>query len=146
MESAQRMEREQRLEAISLADQGVLEGLADQVLETLNVEVSRGPLVGLLMVRAEEPSERQQFNFAEVTVSEAEVAAQGQRGYALVMGRRPEKALAGAVLDIAMELGHPAAEAIERELGGALRREDERKARLVAAVEPTRVRFEEMSP
>ena len=97
------MDREQRLEAISLADMDADRSLADQVLETLDVEVARGPSVGLLMVRAEEPSERLQFNFTEVTVSEAEVTADGLRGYAMVMGREPEKALAGAILDVAVE-------------------------------------------
>ena len=140
------MEREERLQAISLADGERLEELADLVLETLEVEVARGPAIGLLMVRAEEPSERQQFNFTEVTVSEAEVTAQGHRGYAVVMGRHPEKALAGAVLDIALELRHPISDAIEQELGLALQQESERQRRLVAAVEPTRVRFEEMTP
>jgi alpha-D-ribose 1-methylphosphonate 5-triphosphate synthase subunit PhnG len=140
------MEREQRLEAISLSDMETLESLADQVLESLAVEVARGPAVGLLMVRAEEPSDRLQFNFAEVTVSEAEVIAEGQRGYAMVMGRAPEKALAGAILDVALELGHPASAQIESSLSQALDREQRRKGAVLAAVEPTRVRFEEMAP
>jgi len=140
------MEREQRLEAISLSDSETLECLADQVLETLAVEVARGPAVGLLMVRAEEPSDRLQFNFAEVTVSEAEVTAEGQRGYAVVMGRAPEKALAGAILDVALELGHPASPDIESSLAKALEREQRRTGAALAAVEPTRVRFEEMAP
>jgi alpha-D-ribose 1-methylphosphonate 5-triphosphate synthase subunit PhnG len=140
------MEREQRLEAISLSDMDTLETLADQVLQSLAVEVARGPAVGLLMVRAEEPSDRLQFNFAEVTVSEAEVTADGQRGYAMVMGRAPEKALAGAILDVALELGHPASEEIESSLWQAIEREQRRTAAVLAAVEPTRVRFEEMAP
>jgi phosphonate C-P lyase system protein PhnG len=139
------MEREQRVEAISLAGADVLQGLADKVLETLEVEVARGPAVGLLMVRAEEPSERQQFNFTEVTVSEAEVTAHGHRGYAVVMGRKPEMALAGAILDVALELGHAESEQIEQALNLALARERDRKARLLATVESTRVRFEEMA-
>ena len=140
------MERETRLEAISLADLGILEALADEVLQTLEVEVARGPAVGLLMVRAEEPSDRQQFNFTEVTVSEAEVTAQGHRGYAVVMGRQPEKALAGAILDVALEVGHHSSGEIECRLNEALEREDRRRRNLVATVEPTRVRFEEMAP
>jgi alpha-D-ribose 1-methylphosphonate 5-triphosphate synthase subunit PhnG len=138
------MERETRLEAIALADRETLEALADRVLETLEVEVARGPSIGLLMVRIEEPSEREQFNFTEVTVSEAEVTAQGQRGYAMVMGRQAEKALAGAILDLAFELEHPAAPDIEQILVGALAHEADRKAALVERVEPTRVQFEEM--
>lgn len=138
------MDREQRLEAISLADMDALEALADQVLQTLDVEVARGPAVGLLMVRAEEPSERTQFNFTEVTVSEAEVTANGVRGYAMVMGRQPEKALAGAILDIAAELDHELRPAIEATLERYLVRESERKAQMLARVAPTRVHFEEM--
>ena len=138
------MDREQRLEAISLADMEALEELADQVLQTLDVEVARGPAVGLLMVRAEEPSERTQFNFTEVTVSEAEVTAKGVRGYAMVMGRQPEKALAGAILDVASELDHEQRPAIEATLERYLVRESERKALMLARVAPTRVHFEEM--
>ncbi|HLG11699.1 MAG TPA: phosphonate C-P lyase system protein PhnG [Dehalococcoidia bacterium] len=140
------MEREERLEAISYAEREILEGLADRVLEDLAVEVSRGPSVGLLMVRGEEPSERLQFNFSEVTVSEAEVTANGRRGYAMVMGRQPEKALAGAVLDVALELGHPASDDIEAVLTAALASEDRRRRSAVSAVAGTRVQFEEMKP
>ncbi len=75
------------------------------------------------MVRVEEPSARQPFNFAEVTVSEAEVLTAGRRGYAMVMGRDPEKALAGAIIDGAMEAGHPVSPLIERTLQTALDRE-----------------------
>jgi alpha-D-ribose 1-methylphosphonate 5-triphosphate synthase subunit PhnG len=140
------MERELRLEAISLADLDVLEGLADEVLKTLDVEVARGPAVGLLMVRAEEPSERLDFNFVEVTVSEAEVTAFGKRGYAMVMGRQPERALAGAVLDVAVELDHPKKIPIEEALRQSLEREESRRSEMVTRVAPTRVRFEEMAP
>jgi alpha-D-ribose 1-methylphosphonate 5-triphosphate synthase subunit PhnG len=140
------MEREKRLEAISLSETAVLEALADQVLETVEVEVARGPSIGLLMVRIEEPAERLQFNFTEVTVSEAEVTAGGQRGYAMVMGREVEKALAGAVLDLAIELNHPSTSVIESRLSEALGREEARRAALIARVEPSRVLFEEMRP
>jgi alpha-D-ribose 1-methylphosphonate 5-triphosphate synthase subunit PhnG len=140
------MDRERRLEAISLASSGLLEELADDVLQTLDVEVSRGPTVGLLMVRVEEPSERRRFNFTEVTVSEAEVTAAGHRGYAMVMGRAPEKALAGAILDAAIEAGHPATVAIESQLSAVLQSEAQRQAAAWERVSPTRVRFEEMAP
>src|SRR5664279_2601040 len=125
-------ERETRLEAISLAQREALIDLADGVLQTLEVEVARGPAVGLLMMRVEEPSDRLQFNFTEVTVSEAEVTAQGQRGYAMVMGREPEKALAGAILDLALELRHEASQEIETCLHQALYREAARKQEMLA--------------
>jgi alpha-D-ribose 1-methylphosphonate 5-triphosphate synthase subunit PhnG len=97
-------------------------------------------------VRVEEPFERLTFNFTEVTVSEAEVSAGGQRGYAMVLGRRPEKALAGAILDAAIECGHPAAARIEATLRVALAAEELRMEDEWARVAPTRVNFEEMAP
>jgi alpha-D-ribose 1-methylphosphonate 5-triphosphate synthase subunit PhnG len=140
------LDRERRLEAMALAPTALLEELADGVLQTLEVEVSRGPSVGLLMVRVEEPSERLRFNWAEVTVSEAEVIAAGHRGYAMVMGRAPEKALASAVLDAAIEAGHQEATAIQEQLAAVLRADEQRQADARERVAPTRVRFEEMAP
>ena len=139
-------ERETRLEAISLAPRERLIDLADEVLQTLEVEVARGPAVGLLMMRVEEPSDRLQFNFTEVTVSEAEVTAHGRRGYAMVMGREPEKALAGAILDLALELRHHVGPHIATCLDDALSAEEQRKQAMLARVAPTRVRFEELAP
>lgn len=140
------MEREVRLQAISLSDTENLVTIADEILGTIEVEVVRGPTVGLLMVRVEEPSARLPFNFAEVTVSEAEILAGGKRGYAMVMGREPEKALAGAIIDGAIEAGHPVATTVERSLQDALDRESARQAREWAQVAGTMVKFEEMAP
>ena len=136
--------REQRMEALGIADEAALVDLADRVLDSVEVEVLRGPSVGLLMVRAEEPSDRLPFNLAEVTVSEAEVSAEGDRGYAMVMGRCPEKALAGAILDVAVERGHPLSAEIESLLQHAVATEEERVRRELQRVAPTRVRFEEI--
>jgi phosphonate C-P lyase system protein PhnG len=96
------------------------------------------------MVRAEEPSERLPFNLAEVTVSEAEVSASGRRGYAMVMGRFPEKALAGAILDVAVEGTHPLTPEIESLLHRAIDAEEGRVGHELQQVAPTRVRFEEI--
>jgi alpha-D-ribose 1-methylphosphonate 5-triphosphate synthase subunit PhnG len=143
-------DRDRRLEALGLADGAALIGLADRVLEDLPVTVTRGPSVGLLMVRVEEPSERRAFNFTEVTVTEAEVAAEtaagGERGYAMVMGRQPERALAAAVLDAALTVGHPVTAEIEALLREALAAEEQRRAAAWQEIAETRVAFEEMAP
>jgi alpha-D-ribose 1-methylphosphonate 5-triphosphate synthase subunit PhnG len=140
------MDRERRLEGIAFAEATAVVELADAVLADLPVTVTRGPTVGLLAVRVEEPFERINFNFTEVTVSEAEVSANGQRGYAMVLGRQPEKALAGAILDAALECAHPASDDIEALLRDALAAEDARLAEEWSRVAPTRVNFEEMAP
>lgn len=142
----ERLDRERRLEAAAFAPADVLIELADDVLADLDVKVTRGPTVGLLAVRVEEPFERLPFNFTEVTVSEAEVSVDGHRGYAMVLGRQPEKALAWAVLDAALELGHPARPRIEAALQAALDAESAHLEAEWAKVAPTRVAFEEMAP
>ena len=137
------MEREERLEAIAGASQASLVGLADRVMQTMDVEVVYGPTVGLLMARAEDSGERLVFNFVEVTVTEAEVLAGNERGYAMVMGRAPEKALAAAVLDAAVESGHPLTYEILSLLHraeAALRQEQDARWAWVA---PTQVQFED---
>ncbi|MPZ99179.1 MAG: phosphonate C-P lyase system protein PhnG [Dehalococcoidia bacterium] len=139
------MLREERLEAMSAAPDDQLVALADEVLEGFDIELTRGPVVGLLMMRVEEPAEGLTFNFTEVTVSEAEVTAGDHRGYAMLMGRVPEKALAAAVLDAALEAGHQAAPRIEELLVSARRDETERWSQRWETVAPTRVQFEDIT-
>ena len=68
------------------------------------------------------------------------------RGYAMVTGREPEKALAGAICDLALEVGHTLTPDIEMVLEEALAAEQARQQALLRKVAPTRVRFEEMAP
>lgn len=137
------MTREERFEAISILECETLVNLADQILETLDVEVTRGPTVGLLMVCHEEPVERLAFNLVEVTVTEAEVLSRGERGYAMVMGRNPERALAGAIVDVAIELGHSVSPKALELLRAGLQVEQDRWQEEWAEVAPTTVKFEE---
>ena len=138
------MNREERFEALAGAEGGLLVRLADLVMESQEVEIVSGPTVGLLMARVEEPSERVVFNFLELVVTEAEVTAGGRRGYAMVMGRSPEKALAGAVLDAAIEAGHPMSSEIEKILQDAAAAAKAGIKQRWDAVAPTRIRFEDV--
>jgi alpha-D-ribose 1-methylphosphonate 5-triphosphate synthase subunit PhnG len=137
------MTREERFEALAIAWPDRLIALADRVLETLQIEVTRGPSVGLLMVRHEEPVQRLTFNLVEVTVTEAEVLAGNERGYAMIMGRDPEHALAAAIVDVAIELGHPITSEAELMLKSAIHHEQRAWKDEWADVAPTTVRFEE---
>ncbi len=128
-----------------MADPVAIAALADRVLETFEVEVTRGPTVGLLMVRVEEPADRLPFNFTEVTVAEAEVAAGAHRGYAMVMGKSLDHALAAAVLDAAVAADHPMREAIDAFLREATAHEDAAWGARWAEIAPTRVQFEDVT-
>jgi len=138
------MDRNERFEAIALCDEDRLTVLADQVLSAgAAVTVLRGPLSGMLMMRARESTERSVFNLGEVTVTEAEVEIDGHTGYAMVMGLRPRKALAGAIVDAAAEARTMTPE-IEALLSEALALDASRRAARWQRVAGTRVEFDEI--
>ena len=139
------MKREERLQAIGCLEESTTVALADRALTSMDVEIIRGPLVGLLMLRAEEPSEKLAFNFCEVTVTEAEVEARGVRGYAIVLGRSLEKAVAGAVIDVALEIGHEMSDEITVNLREARLAEEKRWGQRWLEVAPTVVKFEDVT-
>jgi alpha-D-ribose 1-methylphosphonate 5-triphosphate synthase subunit PhnG len=135
--------REERFEAIALAEEGPLVALADTVLGGHEVRVLRPPAGGAVMMRAIETAEGSTFNLGEVAVTEAEVEVAGERGYCVVMGFAPAKALAGAVIDAAAEAGiarEPIEEFLRAAVAAKMRADAEEWARLA----PTRVQFDEI--
>jgi len=140
------LEREKRLEAISLADTETLVGLADQVLESLEVTVSRGPTIGLLMGPGRGALGATAVQLRRGDSLRSRSCRPGPARVRDGEGRQPEKALAGAILDAAMETGHPHSAVIDGELRQAIDREQQRKQAAWARVAPTAVRFDEMAP
>jgi alpha-D-ribose 1-methylphosphonate 5-triphosphate synthase subunit PhnG len=138
------LERERRFEAIALARPGELASLADTVLSGVTLEILRGPQVGMLMLRALDSVDGIRFNVGEVLVTEALVAIGPHKGYAMIQGTDREHALAGAILDAAVESDHPQTARILTMLHMLEdRSRDERKAAWTR-VAPTRVVFDEM--
>ncbi len=138
------MTRDERFEAIAVAEPSRLVAIADRVLATREVAVLRPPAAASVMMRAIESAEGTTFNLGEVSVCEAEVQIGDVRGYAMVMGFDAAHALAGAIVDAAAEAMLFEAAEIERLLTDAHdargRREDEEWAALAA----TRVEFDEI--
>ena len=95
------------------------------------------------MMRAIETAEGSVFNLGEVSITEAEVELEGERGYCMVMGYAPQKALAGAVLDAAAE-ANLLFEDIERLLRNSIEAEQRRRTAEWDALAPTRVQFDEI--
>ena len=137
------LSREERFEALSVADEAGLVATADRILASNAVTVLRPPVSGSVMMRAIETADGSVFNLGEVSVTEAEVELKGERGYCMVMGYAPERALSGAVLDAAAEANLSVAE-IEGLLHAALRDEAARRAVEWAELAPTRVQFDEI--
>lgn len=142
------MDRNRRFETLvgARGDLTSILALAEDVLAASGaaLTVVTPPRAGMLMLRLREPVEGTVFNAGEVLVTEAQVALDRHQGYALRLGREPELTLAGAVLDAAVEAGHPLAPRILDQLAALDAAERERQAAAWREVAPTRVAFDEM--
>jgi len=141
------MNRDKRFELIARANSERICGIAERILDdaATAVEVVKKPVCGMIMMRFRDTAEKCVFNIGEVLVTEAEVRIGSELGYAMVMGRDAEAALAGAIIDAAVESGHP----LTPEIIDLLRSEEERlKEELQkrwAEVATTKVDFEVMA-
>ncbi|WP_254546771.1 phosphonate C-P lyase system protein PhnG [Halomarina pelagica] len=100
-------DRADRFELIAACDERTLVGLADDLLDgTTPVRLLREPTPQLLMQRVREPVYRRAFNLGEVLVTAAEVEYAGARGFAMVAGKAESKAVAGAIVDAAVDADH----------------------------------------
>lgn len=131
-------------EVLAEADVAVLRRLADAVAAASDVEVLQPPTGGLVHMQVRDPVQGGPFYLGEVLVTECRVAVGGVNGFGCVLGDDPERALCAAVIDAALEAGHPLA----AEIGAALEEEAARQARRKAVehslVQRTRVNFEIM--
>jgi alpha-D-ribose 1-methylphosphonate 5-triphosphate synthase subunit PhnG len=119
-----------------------LKALAEQLLEGLGDISVITNRTGLVMVPMRDTVENVDFHLGEVLVSEAHIAdAAGAVGYGMITGRDLERAMAMAVVDLAMATGTGVAE-IEALLDAERSRlaaiDDDRMRR----VEATRVEME----
>jgi alpha-D-ribose 1-methylphosphonate 5-triphosphate synthase subunit PhnG len=99
------------------------------------------------MARVRETVDGELFNLGEVLATSCEVSLNGRPGWSLVLGDDPERALCAAVLDAAGRGAVPeeTAEEVRGELTLQLAFVREARRERWAAVQPTRVRFEEMA-
>ena len=138
------MDRDQRFEAIGRARPGELTSLANAVLAKVEIMLVRAPRTGMLMLQALDSVEGIRFNAGEVLVTEALVAIGPHQGYAMVQGMDRECALAGAILDAAVEADHPETPRILALLEQLEARARAGRLDAWAQVSPTRVVFDEM--
>jgi alpha-D-ribose 1-methylphosphonate 5-triphosphate synthase subunit PhnG len=139
------MNRDKRFELIARADSKRICGIAERILGDVEVEVIKKPTSGMIMMRFRDTAEKCVFNLGEVLVTEAEVRIGSELGYAMVMGRDPETALAGAILDAAVESGHPLAPEIIDLLRSEEGRLKEELQKTWTEVATTKVDFEVMA-
>ncbi|NLI30049.1 MAG: phosphonate C-P lyase system protein PhnG [Nitrospiraceae bacterium] len=115
-----------------------------KILPMRDVEVLRGPESGLVMMSAEDAFETP-FHLGEVLVTEAEILWRGFRGYAMVLGDTPQRALAAAVADAVVQAETPAtAPDLYRFLTAHRLKQERSRRRERVMVAATQVRFETM--
>ncbi|OEO32405.1 phosphonate C-P lyase system protein PhnG [Devosia insulae DS-56] len=130
------------LNVLARAEPAGLKALAEQLLERLGDIEVLGNRTGLVMVPMRDTVENVDFHLGEVLVSEAHITdAVGAIGYGMITGRDLERAMAMAVVDLALATDIGAAE-IETLLTTERRRlaaiDEDRMRR----VEATRVEME----
>lgn len=90
---------------IGMEDKEVDELLALFVTE--EIQITRPPRAGLIMMTVTD-SLSVDFHLGEVLVTEAEVLLGGERGYGLIIGEEPRKALVRAAADALLRGKQPA--------------------------------------
>lgn len=137
------MNRNERFEALAIADPAPLMALGEQLLESLTPD-EHTVQTGSLMLRLREPVADDLFNMGELLVTEASVLLAGARGYAMRLGLDIEATLAAALIDAAAEVSHPLRPQIDALLEGAVHAERARRRAKWNEVAGTSVVFDEM--
>lgn len=112
------MNREQRVEALAAIPAEAAIRLAERLLDGSigSVAVITPPTVGMVMARIADGARGEVFNLGDVLVTEARVSIGAAEGWGMALGRAPDHALSIAVVDAALEAGHPDGASVEREL------------------------------
>jgi len=88
-----------RTKILSQCSMESLSKWVEQIRETGEVKILKGPKMGLVMMRAKDTVALEVFNLGEVLVSDCTASVDGQLGYGVVLGNEPERAEAMAILD-----------------------------------------------
>ena len=118
-----------------------VKGWAEELLDTLpGVQVIKNA-TGLVLLPMQDSVRGGPFLLGEVLVAEAQVSVGGAQGYAAVLGRDLEQALAVALLDAASRLS-PYARRVEEWTAQERDVQESADATLLREVEATRVEME----
>ncbi len=138
-------DRSDRFELIAKCDAETLAQHANAVLDgDPSISFLQEPRPQLLVQQVREPVERRPFNLGEVVVTPAEVAVNGEQGFAMRMGKAERAALSGAIVDAAVAGGHELTPTITDSLADAGRRTRQDRAEDWAETKHTQVVFETM--
>ncbi len=140
------LNRARRAELLAAADLTPLLAVADRCLDDAGPPVFvSGPDVGMVMMTVREPVEATRFHLGEVLVTRSEVEHRGVRGWSMRMGDDKPGALAAAICDAEAAAGGDRTTEIDELCTATDARLAAERASEWQTLEPTIVRFEEMS-
>lgn len=131
---------------LALAPSASVVAVADAcVASTEQPTLLSGPEVGTVVLTVREPVEKRRFHLAEVLVTRVEVEHRGTRGWAMRMGEDDSGALAAAICDAEAAAGGDGVDLVEELCAATERAESRARTAEWNELEPTIVRFEELS-
>lgn len=140
-QSLQGWTHEAQLSVLARADTARLKAFADPLITDLpDISVVENR-TGLVMLPMRDTAQGTHFHLGEVLMSEARISAGGQEGYAMRRGRDLAAAMAMAVVDLAVALGH-AQDACRAFLEAEAKAQSDADTLTLRRVEATRVDME----
>jgi len=130
------------LETIRYMDSRALSRLF-RSLAKLEITVVKSPEAGLIMVSVTDPFSVE-FHLGEALVTEAVVEYRGVKGYGIILGDDPKRALAAASVDAVIRSGSPEKARIVKSLETEQKKIANVRRQEQILVESTRVSFESM--
>ncbi|HWL55219.1 MAG TPA: phosphonate C-P lyase system protein PhnG [Paracoccus sp. (in: a-proteobacteria)] len=131
----------QNLQVLARAPAERLKPLAESLLPHLGAPEVLQSRTGLVLLPMRDTVEDTDFHLGEVLVSEAHLRHGGHQGYGMIVGRDLERAMAMAVIDLALDAGIEAQAIAAFLLVETMAQAAEDRATL-CAVEATRVEME----
>lgn len=121
------------------ADGTVLRRWADRVAATAEIQVVEEPAAALVHMQARDGARGVPFFLGEVLITRCRVLVNGAVGFGTALGEDAERSLCTAILDGALQIGHPLGAEIAAELERDRSRQQGQETTLVRR---TRVRFQ----
>ncbi|MBF0506708.1 MAG: phosphonate C-P lyase system protein PhnG [Nitrospirae bacterium] len=132
-------------------NQSIIAKMDDRSIERLiclmpanEIDIVKTPETGLLMMAVKDSFDVE-FYLGEILVTEAEVRYNGKKGYSMVMGDEPERAIAAAVVDAVLGSDNKKLKmTVNRVLASCMKRVNKNEKQQGKLTARTKVSFETM--
>ncbi|WP_158737055.1 phosphonate C-P lyase system protein PhnG [Alteribacillus sp. YIM 98480] len=121
-----------------------VESLVEEAVSEYDITIDKDPEKSLVMLKNSDSVSNQPFYSGEVLVTECSVTVEGSSGFGVVMGERPDKAFAIAVIDAIFNADLPPADRWKTRLLEEEEKIDQKHYKEAAMAARTKVNFDTM--